>query len=155
MKTTSDFHSLKSYLLRLLSTREYSLAELRHKALCHRKSFSPDLVEQVLSELQQLDLQNDARFVASYLRSKASRGQGLRKIQSALHDKGISREQIQQALADAQSEGEALDFAQSALALYQRKYPNPPQTPQERAKRMRFLASRGFDFSTIQTVMKT
>lgn len=150
---TSEPTRLKNYLIRLLGRREYSRAELEHKALCHAAGFAPDTVHAVLDDLQALGLQDDARFAESFIRSKAQQGQGLRKIQSALQQKGIAPELWQTCLQTLREE-QNLNFAQSALALYQRKYKTPAATPQERAKRMRFLASRGFDFSVIQSVIK-
>lgn len=40
-----------------------------------------------------------------------------------------------------------------ALVLWKRKFGEPPEDYKERAKQIRFLASRGFTFKTIEKVL--
>ena len=41
----------------------------------------------------------------------------------------------------------------AAREVYQKKYSAPATTPQERAKRQRFMAQRGFSYEEIQQAM--
>ena len=42
----------------------------------------------------------------------------------------------------------------TAWAVWQQKFGQPPATPQERMKQMRFLASRGFGGEVVSKVVK-
>ena len=68
-----------------------------------------------------------------------------------MHDlraRGIAEEAAETAAAGAR----ALEV-ESARAILQRKYPSPASTPEERARRARFLQSRGFSYEAIRELL--
>jgi len=48
---------------------------------------------------------------------------------------------------------DSADWFAAAREVYQKKYSAPATTPQERAKRQRFMAQRGFSYEEIQQAM--
>lgn len=141
----NDFQAFHRLCLRLLARREYSLLELKQKG----KNFPPHVVEAVLNDLIERNWQSDERFCEHYVRSHASRGDGPLKIRQKLKMKGIDN-----TLIDAHLK--TIDWQASANALYQKKYHPLADDPyREKQKCQRFLAQRGFSFSTIQEVVKS
>ena len=74
-----------------------------------------------------------------------SRKFGAARIRHDLKAKGIEAEFIER----VSSEGEL----ERARAILTRKYREPPATREERAKRMRFLQSRGFSSEIIFSLL--
>jgi regulatory protein len=67
-----------------------------------------------------------------------------------LQQKGIGREEINQALFDTE-----VDWSQCAADLAKRKFGEPlPQTWTEKSKVQRFLMSKGFMMEDIQAVFR-
>ncbi|MBD3894593.1 regulatory protein RecX [Halomonas sp. ML-15] len=133
--------------IRLLARRDYSRSELASRLAA--KGHPTQEVEACLDLLAEQRLQCDARFAESFVRSRIARGQGPLKIRAELGQRGIDRDGIQLAL----DEGEADWFALAAEALAKR-FAGPGDTPRERARRERFLASRGFDFEQVRHAMQ-
>lgn len=126
-----------------LARREHSRFELAQKG----GEFAPEVVCAVLDELAEKNWQNDARFAASYVRHKSARGNGRKKIAQALKNRGIDSALAQQAL-------EEVDWFALAKRVYQRKYAKPLPSAflarqKEQARRLRFMAQRGFSFAEI------
>ncbi|MFC0267410.1 regulatory protein RecX [Kushneria aurantia] len=122
----------------LLARREYSRAELRERLLRH--DHDADEVEATLDCLANDNLQSDARFAEHFVRSRIGRLQGPRKISAELAARGIDRELVREALDE--SDVDWFELAAQALA---RRFSTPGADMKARAKRQRFLASRGFD----------
>ncbi|WFE71071.1 regulatory protein RecX [Halomonas sp. M1] len=139
--------SPRDVAIQLLARREYSRAELARK-LC-QKAFEPEAIQSCLDALVEQSLQSDARFAESFIRSRIARGQGVIRIKGELRQRGVDQETLAAALA-AVEEREAVDWFELARETLARRYTSPGDTPKERAKRERFLASRGFDFEQIR-----
>jgi regulatory protein len=60
----------------------------------------------------------------------------------------VAEETIERVAAEAR-----LTEVGRAIAIFNRKFREPAASPQDRAKRMRFLASRGFSHDTIRKVL--
>jgi len=103
-------------------------------------------VEAALERLQALGLQSDSRYAEGYVRSRQSRT-GSRRLAAELRQKGVDSDTIGAALA---SLGDS--DLQRARALWARRY-ELSHDPRERARQMRFLASRGFDMAVIRAVV--
>lgn len=140
---------LREVLLRLLSRRDYSAAELRQKL--RQRGFADDLIEQQLMDVQARGWQSDERYQAMFVRSKISRGDGPLKIQAAAQHKGLNKTAVRESIAN-----EEVDWQALALARLQRRFGEPPQhlDPKQRAKIQRHLAQRGFPFEVIQTALE-
>jgi regulatory protein len=138
--------SLKGRALKYLAAREHSRVELMRKLGPHAES--PDQIDAVLSELEAKGLLSAQRFADSMLHRKAAR-YGTARIQAELAQHqlppDIAREATQ-ALRDSEFE--------RAHALWARRYGEIPETPEEKARQMRFLAGRGFSGEVIRRVIR-
>ena len=135
--------ALKARALRLLARREHSREELARKLAPH--AASPGIIEGVLAELHARKQLSDERYAEERARWLA-RKYGTAKIRQDLRAKGVDGE-----LAERATSG--LDEVQKARQILARKYPNHGMTREERAKRARFLQSRGFSYETIRSAL--
>jgi regulatory protein len=133
---------LKARALRYLARREHSRAELARKLLPHAES--PQLLEGLLSELEGRKLLSNHRF-AEMRTHILSRKYGAAKIRHDLKSKGIPDE-----IVDSISTAGELERAASIL---HRKYRLPADSREEKAKRARFLQSRGFSTDVIRKLI--
>ncbi len=102
----------------------------------------------VLDELQAKGWLDDRRAAEALLHQRSAR-LGHIRLRQVLQQKGIDADISQELLhAAAQTESER------AHALWQKKFGTLPTTPAERARQMRFLASRGFSAAIIQRIMR-
>jgi regulatory protein len=128
--------------LRYLARREHSRDELARKLAPHAES--PELLEALLRELEsrkQLSNQRFAEVRANWL----ARKYGAARIRHDLKSKGVSEEVSDRAVAE-------LDDTAKAKEILARKYRTPATTREERAKRARFLQSRGYSYDTIRAL---
>ncbi len=139
----------------MLAQREQSSAELRRKLLKRALAQPADAsdapaaveqVEQVLAWLIEHQYLSEARFAESRVHARVERFGNLR-IRHELAQHGI---EIEPAAAAELAATEA----QRALAVWQRKYGTPPVDAREKARQMRFLASRGFSPAVIVQLMR-
>lgn len=133
--------------LQLLSRREYSRAEIAQRL--KKKAFESADIEACLDTLEEQGLQSDVRFAESFIRSRIIRGQGVIRIKGELRQRGVDQEILSNALACVE-DNEGVDWFELASDTLARRFSSPGDTPKERAKRERFLASRGFDFEQIR-----
>lgn len=136
----------------LLARREYSRQELVERLAA--KGHEAEAIAECLEALAEQGLQSDARFAETFLRSRILRGQGPLRIRLDLERRGLDRETIRHAFDEAARRGEADWFALAGEALA-RRFPDPGDTPRERARRERFLACRGFDFDQVRHALET
>ncbi|MDI1244591.1 MAG: recombination regulator RecX [Rhodoferax sp.] len=137
--------SLKSRALRLLSGREYSRAELQRKL--QRFEEEPGSLALALDDLQAKDFISEQRVVESVVHRRAAK-LGASRIKQELQAKGLEP----QAVSDAVAALHSTELAR-ARAVWQKKFDQAPVDAAERAKQMRFLASRGFGGDTIHRVI--
>lgn len=131
----------------LLSRRDYSLKELRSKLCDFGRA---ELVDLVLCNLKENGLQSDNRFCDAFIRLRRSQGKGPARIRQDLKFKGISQDLIEQHLQLLESHIE-----DDLRKVYENKYKGRPfQDQKDKAKRIRFLASRGFSLSQIYPLLE-
>jgi regulatory protein len=134
---------IKLKAMNLLARREHSQAELQRKLVA--KGFAPNAVNAVMQELMRANLQSDARFTASYIRSRMHQGFGPLKIQYELRAKGID---------SAINSNDAI-WLQKAQEIWQKKFGNnTAKDLQSRAKQIRFMQYKGFTSEQIKYVLK-
>jgi regulatory protein len=133
---------LKARALRYLARREHSRAELHRKLLPF--AASQQLLEVLLSELEGRKLLSNHRF-AEMRAHVMSRKYGAAKIRHDLKARGVPDE-----IVDSVSEVGELE---RASAILQRKYRSLAATREEKAKRARFLQSRGFSSDVIRKLI--
>ncbi|WP_180125951.1 recombination regulator RecX [Rhodoferax sp. BLA1] len=137
--------SLKGRALRLLSGREHSRLELERK-LAPFEEESGSLAA-ALDDLQAKGFISEQRVLESVVNRRASK-LGAARIKQELQGKGLDP----QAVADAVQALRTTEL-ERARDVWQKKFGQAPQDADQRAKQMRFLASRGFGGDTIRRVV--
>ena len=135
---------LKIRALRYLARREHSRAELARKLAPHAES--PQAIETVLDDLANRKQLSDERY-AEVRSHWLSRKYGAAKIRQDLKAHGVAEAVIERVSADGDLE--------KAKAILARKYRAVATTRDEKAKRARFLQSRGFSYEIIRKVLST
>jgi len=135
-------------LITRLARREHSRVELDRKL----KTYHPELLQpernQLLDRLVELNLQCDLRFAEMLIRSRLFRGQGRRRIEQELAQHGIDPRDVSHFFDEA--EDSESDRCLAALEKWMRSKKDPT-----RDKALRFLASRGFNFSDATEAVDT
>lgn len=89
--------AVKSYMLKILSRRDHARRELFNKA--RRKDHPPDVINDVLDELEAKDFINEADFAKAFARDKSNLNRwGPSKIKAHLAKKGIDKKVSEQAV---------------------------------------------------------
>lgn len=136
--------SIRNSALDILARREHTRLELKRKLKA--KDFSTSEIEELLEVLINEGLQSDDRYTESYVHMRRKRGYGPLKIKQELQQRGISSE-----LVDVHVEFNDKIWLDTACQAYEKKFSAKIlDSANERAKRMRFLQSRGFTGDIIQ-----
>jgi regulatory protein len=145
-KSQRPARSLKGRALGYLSRREYSRAELARKL----KPFveETDSLDTVLDALEAENWLSDSRFAESLIHRRSSK-LGSSRILGELKQHALDQTLVEEASAQLRE----TELAR-AQAVWRKKFGQLPETPADRAKQMRFLASRGFSGATIGKILK-
>jgi regulatory protein len=138
--------SLKGRALRLLSQREHSRAELERKLAAHEEV--PGELAKALDELQARDFINEDRVIESVVHRRAGK-LGAARVKQELAAKGVSSEAVAAAM-----EGLRESEYSRALAVWRKKFDRPATDPNERAKQIRFLMTRGFNAEVVRKIVQ-
>jgi len=143
-----NYTRCKNSAIYSLAMREHSRRELYQKL--QKKEYVEGVnVEQLLDELEQSNYLCEQRFTESFIRYRASRGQGSIKISSELNNRGIKKSMISGALETAE-----VDWYKLAQEQLEKKFGNSKAGDfKEKAKRMRFLSMRGFISDVIRSIV--
>ena len=133
---------LKVRALRYLARREHSRAELARKLVPYAES--AQALAALLDELAGRKQLSDERY-AETRAHWLSRKYGAAKIRHDLKAHGVADAVI----ARVSTEGDL----EKAKAILARKYREPAATREEKAKRARFLQSRGFSYDVIRRLI--
>lgn len=134
--------------LRLLSFRPRSSAEIRQKLV--RLGFTDEVIESALTRLMRSGLVDDARFAKEWAENRNEfRPRGRRALEYELHQHGLEREEIDQALEGLDENSLALQAARK----YARKLQGLPAA-EFRRKLYGFLARRGFDYENAKPAVE-
>jgi regulatory protein len=136
---------LRVRALQLLTRRDYCRAELKGKLVPHAES--EEELDAVLDTLQSERLLSDTRYAAQRVVARAGR-YGNARLKQELRQKGVADDEIAAALPEGGDETER------CRAVWRRKFGDLPQTPEERAKQMRFLQYRGFSSEAIRRTLR-
>ena len=132
----------------LLSWREHSRVELIAKLA--KKEFTQEQIACAFEKLLKHGLQSDQRYLEDFVRSRLFKGSGPLKIAYELRTRGIDAVTLQDYLNSQQ-----IDWFELAAATYEKKYQsNDEIDARERAKRVRFMQSRGFPSDIIFRLFK-
>ena len=138
--------SLKGRALRYLAAREYGRLELERKLAPHAES--TEQLKTALDDLQAKGFISDARAAVSLVNRRAEKLGNSRVLQE-MKQKGLEPQAVAAATEDL-----ARTEAQRAHAVWQKRFGVVAIEAAERAKQMRFLASRGFSPASIRTAMR-
>jgi regulatory protein len=138
--------SLKGRALRLLGQREHSRAELERKLRAHE--VEPGELARALDELQAKGFINEQRVLESVVFRRAPR-LGAMRVRQELQAKGLAPDAVAQAVAALQG-----SETERAREVWRKKFGEPAEDAQGRARQMRFLATRGFGAEAIHRVVK-
>lgn len=144
-----NYTRCKNSAIYSLAMREHSRKEIHNKLL--KKEYVEGVdVEQLLDELEEKNYLNEQRFTESFIRYRASRGQGPVKISSELYVRGINR-----SLTIESMENSEINWFDLAVEQMEKKFGTTKSVDfKEKSKRMRFLSSRGFSGEIIHTIVE-
>ena len=130
----------------MLARREHSRVELQNKLT--KKGFPQEQVERALEQLVASNLQSDQRFLEDFVRSRVLKGNGPLRISQELRQRGIED-------GLSRIEEQAIDWEEVATRTYTKKYRSSEiADAHERAKRMRYMQSKGFSGDIIRQLLK-
>ena len=130
-----------------LALREYGQKELINKL--RSKGFSDEISSSVVERLTEDGLQNDSRFIESFIRSRIKQGKGQLKITQELEQKNLSSQSIFSALDNLD-----MNWLELAHEVRIKKFGNNlPDDFNKKAKQIRFLQSRGFENEIIRKIL--
>ena len=130
-----------------LALREYGQKELINKL--RSKGFSDEVSSSVVERLTEDGLQNDSRFIESFIRSRIKQGKGQLKITQELEQKNLPSQSIFSALDNLD-----MNWLELAHEVRIKKFGNNlPADFNKKAKQIRFLQSRGFENEIIRKIL--
>ncbi|MFC3031092.1 regulatory protein RecX [Pseudoalteromonas fenneropenaei] len=140
---------LRRYAVWLLSRRDYSKTQLTQKL--RQKCQGEAFVQALLAWCEKLGYIDDARFCEQYVRRQLEKGVGRQRIMAEAYAKGVARQAVENYLNDLQ-----IDWYEQACNAYNKKFLKPFNNKdyQEKAKRQRYMAGRGFGFDEIAYAMQ-
>ena len=137
--------SLRARAVGYLSRREHARQELARKLAPH--SESPEQLQTLLDALEREGWLSTARYAQSVVHRRAGR-EGAARIAQTLRQQGVDAAQIDALRTDLR----ATEY-QRALAVWQKRFGEPPPARAAYAKQARFLAGRGFDHDVIRRIL--
>ena len=142
-----DAKEARNRALSWLARREYGRQELIRKLV--QRGCAEEDATRIVAALTAEGLVSDERFIEALLHVRRVRGYGPLYIRRELEEKGIARGTIERWL-DAGSR----DWVEDVKRVYKKKYGGKqPASLAERAKRTRFLQSRGFTHEQIRQAL--
>lgn len=130
-----------------LARREYGQTELIRKLAS--KGYDRGIAEQAVAKLSAEGLQSDERFAESFVQSRINQGKGPVRVRLDLGQRGIGDTLIGHALLAA-----AANWHELARDTRRKKFGSrKPADFKAKAKQMRFLQYRGFEYDHIQAAI--
>lgn len=149
MKPPLDRQALKNKVITFLARREYSRAELATRLKFQAES--PQILEDILDELEMAGYQSDRRFTEMFIRNRLGQFWGAERIRYELRQKGICQSLIVELL-----EGHSPDWDALAAALVEKRYGEMQAVDlKEHSKRLRYLVNHGFSYDQARKALKT
>lgn len=143
MDADISLSKIRSASLSYIGRREFCRADLTQKLI--KRFPAPDLIEECLDWLEELDYLDDQRYAAMFLRSAVGRRRGPNRVKLEMQRKGLSAHHIEVAFVESE-----VDWFELALDRLQSKFHEPEQDFKERSKRYRYMQTQGFVGDQIQ-----
>ena len=143
----SDPKEIRKKAMDYLARREYGRRELVRKLA--NAGYDASLSDAAVTQLATEGLQNDRRFIESFLQSRAGQGKGPVRIELELSERGLDSGEVAEAI-------QASDHDWFELARDARRKKFGSERPGDfkiKAKQMRFLQYRGFEQAHIQAAV--
>lgn len=155
LQTLEESKRARERAMRLLSHRLRSEKELRTRLL--EQEYPPIVIDEVIQQLREDGLINDAEFARSYIHDlQLRKPAGRRLLQRQLLLKGVLKQVADEILEEAVPEGGEQALAlEAAMKLISRAQLRPLTTEKQRQRVTQFLLRRGFAWPTISPVLKT
>ncbi len=143
-----QFRQCRNYAFLLLSYRARTEKEL--KGRLEKKGYSTDVINRVLDRLRELGLVDDEKIARDYVQNRIAIGhKGRWRVKQELLKRGVSRQQVEQAVKQSPDETEA---ARMVLEHFLPRYARLDE--KTRLRRLYgLLARRGFSPETIERVL--
>ena len=154
----SAYSRLLDRAIRILAMRDHSEQELRRKLTAPVMGKTgpepidapPEEVEKVIAWCIENRYLDDSRFVQQFIAGRSRKGYGPARIRQELAQKGITRDVIEQAMYECET-----DWSQLAYEQVTRKYGEPlPTAFADKVKIQRFLLYRGYLMEDIQEIWR-
>lgn len=138
--------SLRERAVNLLARREHSRSELARKLARHAEE--GDDIDALLDDLVARKLLSDERYAEARAHTLA-RKYGAARIAHDLRAQGVDDEIVRRIAQEAR--GTEVERAREA---WRKRFGRPPESAEERARQMRFLAARGFSGDAVRAVLR-
>ena len=145
VRQQSDERKAKDKALYFISLRDYASKELFDKL---KLTFDEDTSSFAVSEMQRLDLINDAAFAVHRAKYLARQNKSVRTIKQVLSQKGICEEDIAAALDEAMPADDC-----ACLAIIKKSYMRKLESG-DTDKVIAALARRGFSYGAIKSALE-
>ena len=152
-KREKELTRAKNAAYRFITYRPRSRSEVEVRL--EDKEFSEEVILSAIDHCVRLGYIDDAKFAAQWAASRARcSGFGRRRIEQELRQKGVSRDTIREALAEAVTVEDELDVARKAAEKKLRSMKSVE--PDARRRRLAaFLERKGFPMEIILSILKT
>ena len=138
--------SIRERALGFLTRREYSRLELKRKLAPHAEDEAG--LESLLDDFVLRGWLSEQRFTEQIIHARSGK-YGAQRIAQELKEKGVGAEAVAAVLPQLKE-----SELETARAVWTKKFGALPGDANERAKQMRFLASRGFSQNVIWKVLR-
>lgn len=135
-------------VVRLLGGREHSRHELQQKLL--QRGFTSSDAMAAINHAAERGWQSDTRYAEMWVRHCLQKGHGASKVRAAAQQRGIARELIDAALAEADPNWDDACYQR----LRKRFGEQPPSEAKQRDKIIRHLLSQGFTYGQIKQALE-
>ena len=145
---STDHLEARKKAMDYLSRREYGFYELVEKVVLY--GFLEETALFAVEKLASESLQDDKRYVESFIQSRINQGKGPLRIQQELQHRKVSDNLINDAINETTE-----NWFKLAEKVRLKKFGSKiPLDFQKKAKEMKFLKYRGFESDHIQYAMK-
>lgn len=154
LRKSEEYQKVKDTFYDYLSRRDHGSIELKQKG--SKKGFSPEIMADVLNELDQKGLIDDLSFAQKFASDKAEFKQwGPRKIKSELLRKGIQKQVAEKAIKEITNNLDQQQICVDLLMKKERRYMRETDPFKRKQKMYRYLAGKGFSGNVIKKAIDT
>jgi regulatory protein len=149
LKVVDEIGRATEAALRLLASRPRSVREISNRL--RQKGFEQVTIDRAIEKLEGWNYVDDAEFARYWVENRTThKPRGRRLLEQELRTKGVDREVVKEAIAEAEvdEESAALELARAKLPTYRH---DDPQTA--RRKMAGYLQRRGYGYDVIKPVI--